>query len=87
MRLHGLYLGLDLVMGDGSLLHFDLSNTVLQFATLPLFLAHARNKEWRMSEQVVHLFERTFGSLRKETVEEDCIGKVANLWIRLDPHS
>lgn len=67
-------------MRNGTPLGFNFFYTTLQVLTRsPVALVHARHKEWRVREEVFHLLQRTFGSLRKEAVEEDCVGQVADL--------
>lgn len=58
----------------------DLLHTSFQIgAGSELFSIHAWDEDRCLCEEVTHLFEWAFGSLWKESPEEDGIGKVADL--------
>jgi hypothetical protein len=67
-------------MRNGPLLRLNLFNTTLQIpARGPVTLVHTGNENWCVCEEVVHLFQWALRSFGKEAVEEDCVGKVADL--------
>jgi len=69
-------------MRDGALLSLHLLNTAFQIRPWDKFdLLHTRNEEWRVREQIIHLFEGTFGCLREEAIEKYRIRQVAHLRI------
>jgi hypothetical protein len=69
-------------MRNGPLLCLNLFNTTLQIhARSPITLVHTGNEYWCVCEEVVHLLKRALRSFGKEAVEEDCVGKVADLYM------
>lgn len=65
-------------MRNGSLLGSDLLEAALDVWN-KVALVHSWHEERSVGEEIVHLLERTLGSLGKEAVEEDGIGEIANL--------
>lgn len=67
-----------LSVGNGSLLGSNLLDATLEVGS-KVALVHAWYEERGVGEEIVHLLERTLGRLGKEAVEEDGVGKVADL--------
>lgn len=66
------------VSADNVLLSLNLLHTLLKVVCLKVVTLHARHKQWSISEQVVHLLQRTLSSFGHERPEEECVGEVAN---------
>ena len=66
-------------MGYGSLLDLDFVGPALKIVRLEVPHLHARDEEWCLGEEVLHLLEWASGRLGKHCPEEDRVGKVTNL--------
>lgn len=67
-----------LVVASNTPLTFDLSHPMLQIMLFVVLHVHRRNEDRRVSEQIVHLLERTLGCLGLDGPEEERIGEVAH---------
>jgi hypothetical protein len=60
-------------------LPLNLLNTPLEISSSKVMPTTAsRNKQWRISKQIIHFLQRTTGRLGKHGPEEEGVGKVAH---------
>lgn len=65
------------------LLGLDFLDPVLEIVRFKVDALHAGYEEGRFGEEVLHLLERALGRLGQHSPEEERVGEVANLYIRI----